>query len=67
MKHVLEALKLTQFRLPQSDTLSRPALIVVDKVMRDAERASEGGCDLKLEEEWQVVSSAYECDGIKVE
>ena len=52
MKHVLEALKLTQFRLTETDTLSRPALTVVDKVMREAERASEGGCDLKLEEEW---------------
>ena len=67
MKQILEALKLTQFRLPQSDTLSRPALTVVDKVMREAERASEGGCDLKLEEKWQVVSLAYECDRIKVE
>ena len=58
MKHVLEALNLTQFRLPQSDIPSRPALIVVDKVIRDAERASEVGWDLKTDDVWQVVSSA---------
>ena len=50
MKHVLEALNLTQFRLPQSEILSKPALTVVDKVVRDAERASEVGWDLKLED-----------------
>ena len=67
MKQVLEALKLTQFRLPQSEIPSKPALIVLDKVIRDAERASEVGWDRKLEDEWQVVSSAYECDGIEEE
>ena len=58
MKQVLEALNLTQFRLPQSEIPSRPALIVEDKVIREAERASEDGWDLKFEEKWQVVSSA---------
>ena len=67
MKHVLEELKLTQFHLPQSDIFSKPALTAADKVMRETERASEVDCDLKLEKEWQVVSSAYKCDGIKVE
>ena len=57
-KHVLEALNLTQFRLPQSDILSRPALIVVDKAVRDVEQASEVGWDLKTDDVWQVVSSA---------
>ena len=50
MKHVLEALKLTQFRLPQSDISLRAALIVVDKVVREAERASEVGGDLNTDE-----------------
>ena len=50
MKQVLEALNLTQFRPPQSEILSRSALIVVDKVVRDAERASEVGWDLKYDE-----------------
>ena len=51
MKDVLEALNLTQFRLPQSEIPSKPALIVVDKVIREAERASEVGGDLKPEDE----------------
>ena len=50
MKHVLEALNLTQFRLPQSEIPSRAALIVLDKVVREAVRASEVGWDLNDEE-----------------
>ena len=50
MKHVLEALNLTQFRLPQSDISPSAALIVVDKVVREAERTSEVGRDLKTED-----------------
>ena len=49
MKQVLEALNVTQFRLPQSEIPVRAALIVVDKVVREAEEASEVGGDLKAE------------------
>ena len=50
MKHVLEALNLTQFRLPQSEISARAALTVVDKVVREAERTSVVGWDLKTED-----------------
>ena len=50
MKHVLEALNLTQFRLPQSEIPNRASLIEEDKVVREAERASEVGWDLKTED-----------------
>ena len=58
MKHVLEALNLTQFRLPHSEFPDKAALIEEAKVEREAERASEVGWDLKTEDAWQVVSSA---------
>ena len=50
MKHVLEALNLTQFRLPQTEISPSAALIVVDKVVREAEQTSEVGGDLKIED-----------------
>ena len=50
MKHVLEALNLTQFRLPQSEIPIRAALIVLDKVVREAKRTSEVGWDLKTDD-----------------
>ena len=49
MKHFLEALNQTQFHLPQLDIPIRAVLIVIDKVMREAEQASEVGWDLKTE------------------
>ena len=50
MKQVLEALNLTQFRLPQSEISPSAALIVVDKVVREAKRATAVGGDLKTED-----------------
>ena len=50
MKHVLEALNLTQFCLPQLEIYPSAALIVVDKLVREAERTSEVGWELKTED-----------------
>ena len=63
MKHVFEALSLTQLRLPQSEINPSAALIVVDKVVHGEERASAVGGNLKTEDVGQVASSAQECDG----
>ena len=50
MKHVFEVLNLTQFCLPQSEIPNKAALIEEAKVVREAERASEVGWDLKTED-----------------
>ena len=49
MKYVLEALHLTQFRLPQSEIPNKAALIE-DKVACEAEQDSEVGWNLKSED-----------------
>ena len=50
MKQILEALNLTQFRLPQSEIFPSAALIAVDKAVCKAEQASAVGGDLKTED-----------------
>ena len=49
MKHVLEALNLTQFGLPQSE-ISPQCRINSSKVVCEAEQTLEVGLDLKTED-----------------
>tara|TARA_Y100001956_G_scaffold46286_1_gene45007 strand:- start:1265 stop:1528 length:264 start_codon:yes stop_codon:yes gene_type:complete len=59
-KHVLEALNLTRFRLPQSEISLRPSLRDEDIATREAERAAAEGGEANWDVAWTVVSSAYE-------